>query len=912
MSVIDEKISLTDEQELFIKKALEGCNIWVDACIGSGKTTAIQMLCNELPKNLNILYLTFNRLLKIDAQSKIKSKNVHVTNYNGFAYQSLKAVGIKSGIDEQISTFNKERPSIDRYDVLILDEYQDISSDIAEMLEYIRETCREIQIIADGDMAQKIYDYSDLSVPDFIDKLLGDYVKLEFTKCFRLSEEIASKLGRIWKKKIVGVNNDCQVEYMSQEQVTEYLSHQAAENILCLGERTGKMADVLNELESKHHEKFNKKTVYASIRDKDGEYSYPKSTSAIFTTYDSSKGLERPICVVFDYTEEYWKSRSERSNQKYEILRNIFCVAASRGKKRIILVTDYGKRMISEETLSNLDVVKHNFGWFYISNMFDFVYESDVDCCFSLLQKKRIMPSDLHGDDSEIRINNKDELIDLSPCIGIYQEATFFNKFSIDKSIATMKKLYSKRYERIISKIGTGCDVNCLSFDEKILLLSSLETNQERYFLQVNKPFVSEDDKKILHSRLSCIFSRDEDVQVACSLPFFDNDYNAIDVQGCADVVKKGIAYELKYVSELSHKHFLQCACYVVALGLESGILWNTKNNTMFEIRVPDRELFLKSVIKTITKHQIEKLVNAPERHDEEKYFAVIDIETNFSGKVVSIGIAIAESDTFCEVESKYYIIVPECYSPSLYYDALVCEEYKLTARCTRREAMTDLLRLLNKYGVQSLMAYNASFDQGNMPELGFYQWYDIGKVAAYKQFNKTITEKDECCGTGRLKTNYKVENILRRLTGNDEYQETHNALYDARDELKIMQLLEWPFDTYKKYAKISVNKLVFSKANDVIPFSLPRNAKTIWSVEDLSKRYNVGRRKILIDFINLGLPYYRERTKYCFVPEHVKLWEWKVKSVTYGRKEIELPEYKMCKPLARLGNLNDMRSKSK
>ena len=42
-------IHLSEEQQFFIQTALEGRNILVDACIGSGKTTAIQELCNQLP-----------------------------------------------------------------------------------------------------------------------------------------------------------------------------------------------------------------------------------------------------------------------------------------------------------------------------------------------------------------------------------------------------------------------------------------------------------------------------------------------------------------------------------------------------------------------------------------------------------------------------------------------------------------------------------------------------------------------------------------------------------------------------------------------------------------------------------------------------------------------------------------------
>lgn len=597
----NSRISLSDEQQLFIDTALEGKNILVDACIGSGKTTAIQYLCDELSVNKKILYLTYNKLLKLDAKSKIKNKNVTVTNYHGFAYNALMKQEIRAGISDLIQVFLKEKPIVEHYDVLIIDEYQDIEQELSELLEYVKSENPSIQIIAVGDMEQKIYDKTTLSVSEFIPGFLRNYVELEFTQCFRLSNDLAEKLGRIWQKNIKGINDDCIVENMSIKEVVSFLSEQKTKDILCLGARTGKMIDVLNQLEEEYPESFNKKTVYASISDRDGTgATKPKKTSAIFTTFDSSKGLERNICVVFDFTESYWGVRIKKPQQSYEILRNIFCVAASRGKRHIVFVKDE-ESMLSEKTLSENTSIDQVFSNINISEMFDFKYKEDIEECFSLLDIQLISkPNEL----SEIQIKNKDELIDLSPCIGIYQEAVYFENYDIDIPIELWFELNRKnRFD--------ASSISDLSLDEKILFLTSLETRQDRYKNQVISPFVYKEDKEKIIKRLSTAFTGKEDSQVPCNIDFLDeNNKILFSAIGLSDVVKNDIVYELKFVSELTHENFLQCACYIIALGLEKGVLWNTRANVIYEVKVPNKFQFLNSVAKTVTKGYLKKYYN--------------------------------------------------------------------------------------------------------------------------------------------------------------------------------------------------------------------------------------------------------------------------------------------------------------
>ena len=382
-------IQLTDEQLNFISLAKEGKNILVDACIGSGKTTSIQILCQELPSNFQILYLTYNRLLKLDAQEKIVSKNTTVTNYHGFAGRYLYRIGVRAGRSDMIQVFLDKRPQLDHYDVMILDEYQDIDREIADLLLYIKQTNPNIQIIAVGDMEQKIYDKTTLDVMSFINNLLGEHAELSFSTCFRLSAPIASKLGRIWNKTIVGVNEHCQVEVMDIDSITTFLTLQNPEDILCLGSRKGQMANVLNQLETICPEKYNKTTVYASINDDDVGTVNPKKENAIFTTFDSSKGLERRICVVFDFSEDYWEVRRNSPLQSYRILRNIFCVAASRGKDRIIFANE-GRDMLSEETLSKSFDTNKKQKMLDISSMFEFKHKESIEKCFSMLKIREI------------------------------------------------------------------------------------------------------------------------------------------------------------------------------------------------------------------------------------------------------------------------------------------------------------------------------------------------------------------------------------------------------------------------------------------------------------------------------------------------------------------------------------------
>ncbi|WKY48961.1 exonuclease domain-containing protein [Eubacteriaceae bacterium ES3] len=177
--------------------------------------------------------------------------------------------------------------------------------------------------------------------------------------------------------------------------------------------------------------------------------------------------------------------------------------------------------------------------------------------------------------------------------------------------------------------------------------------------------------------------------------------------------------------------------------------------------------------------------------------FAVIDTETTWDDAVMSVGVVVADAKTFDPIDKRYYILTPYKDHGGMYSHALYTTGIVPDLECSRREAMTNLKIFLADYKADSIFAYNAAFDHLHLPELGHLNWYDIMKIAAYRQHNPSIKDHFECCKSGRMKRGYGVENIYRILSEKHQYHELHNALTDAIDELMIMKLLNHKFEKY-------------------------------------------------------------------------------------------------------------------
>lgn len=180
----------------------------------------------------------------------------------------------------------------------------------------------------------------------------------------------------------------------------------------------------------------------------------------------------------------------------------------------------------------------------------------------------------------------------------------------------------------------------------------------------------------------------------------------------------------------------------------------------------------------------------------EKELIAVLDTETNWDDRLMSVGVVTARDGEFTPIERLYFVIDPEYTRGGIYEDSLFLPGVEPTV-LSMDEAVAALSAFFKERGITRLFAYNARFDRAVLSGITGFRWFDIMGLAQYRQFNPAIPKTAECWSTGRMKRGFGVEPILRMLSGDPAYCEQHNALTDAVDELSIMRLLGHGAETY-------------------------------------------------------------------------------------------------------------------
>ncbi|WP_337892293.1 hypothetical protein [Mesomycoplasma ovipneumoniae] len=217
------------------------------------------------------------------------------------------------------------------------------------------------------------------------------------------------------------------------------------------------------------------------------------------------------------------------------------------------------------------------------------------------------------------------------------------------------------------------------------------------------------------------------------------------------------------------------------------------------------------------------------------KNIAVIDVETNYENEVFSVGVVIADSADFQWFDKEYWIIennlkVGAMYARNIWAPLPLEFREEINVVQTRQEMIAQLIHFLKFYEVKNWFSYT-TFDFRHLPELHkSFEHNDISIFAKSKQFNKHIPLNAELTKNGDLKRGWNAQDIYRLLTKDKGYIETHNALLDAMDELRIMELLDLDIETFlnpdnkektTSPKRINLTKASLNKKNTL------KNAKT-------------------------------------------------------------------------------------
>lgn len=609
-------VNFTAEQQKFLDSAADGRDVLVDACIGSGKTTAIQAACGVLAgKNKKVLYLTYNRRLLEEARRRIDPHDADVHTFHSFGGGAVNAAGLYAGSERDVPGAFLGVNMLPKYDTVIVDEYQDLSEDLKDMLWHIvRLTVNNYkfapQFLIVGDRDQKIMDNTEIDAPAEVRELMAflahvhkkPFLEMQFTNCFRLDGAYAAEIGQAWGKTIVGMNTDCRHGRMDLTKTALFLANCEPRDILVLGSNMswGNRVKLQNMLEARWPEKFNKETVYSSITDRDGNRrGLDTSECAVFTTFDSAKGMERNVCVICDFTYKYLDARLKHQTSR-DVLKNLFLVAASRGKYMNIMLADSDREVLDMKRIGSISGQPNiDMRLEYISELFDFKRKEAVDRCLALVDVEQIQPAG-----NAIAVTPCSGQIDLSPCAGIYAQAVFFRDYDIDGLIRTTWA----------EKAGMGDVVKLPEFKaawplwRKVLYLVAMQTGQERYFKQVREPYMTDDASEFLCNRLGERLHELDATELGCTCMFRPT----MDRQtgrrmgdklfrGRMDVVRDGTPWELKFVNELKAEHVLQTAMYAVCSNSEDGVLWNLRTDELLDVTVPDKSAFLEAVLSCVT-----------------------------------------------------------------------------------------------------------------------------------------------------------------------------------------------------------------------------------------------------------------------------------------------------------------------
>jgi hypothetical protein len=344
---------LSEEQQIILKNVVDGHNVIVDSCAGTGKTTLILSVAKALV-TCQLLQMTYNSMLRFEVKDRVKKAgltNMKVHTFHSLAVRYyLSTAHTDTGIRYIIHKDLPPTEKLPKFDVFVLDEAQDITFLYFQLMaKFARDSGNPIQLLILGDYKQGLYEFkgADVRFLTFADILWEGFAYLktqEFKLCtMKMSYRITNQMCKFVNEVMLGENrmeacrDGAPVTYIRQSrsniekivaaEICKLLEQGALpEDIFVLGASVKGANSNIRQLENILVERGIPCHVPMLETDKIDERVIGKKV--VFSTFHCVKGRQRKYVFIVNFDQSYFKFYAR--NLQRDICPNTIYVGTTR------------------------------------------------------------------------------------------------------------------------------------------------------------------------------------------------------------------------------------------------------------------------------------------------------------------------------------------------------------------------------------------------------------------------------------------------------------------------------------------------------------------------------------------------------------------------------------------------------
>jgi hypothetical protein len=352
----------SEEQQTIIDLIKQRKNVIVDAVAGSGKSTTILLLAQQIPDK-HILQVTYNSALRKEVKHKVEEQgltNVLVHTYHSLATRFyMPTAHTDTELRNILRNKTENKTTLPAFDIVVLDEVQDMSKlyfmfIVKFLMDMVRENGNTVQLLILGDFMQGLYDFkgSDVRYLTLADKIwnrfphlkTNDFIHCSLKMSYRITDPMAEFVNNVMlgENRLLSCKEGCKVVYIrnSYNQLLYGILYiiikllkegYNPDDIFVLGPSMKKSIKKIENVLVEHQI-----PCYVPMPDKDKMDDRVIDKKVVFSTFHCVKGRQRKIVIVTGFDNGYFDYYGRELNRKK--CPNTLYVGCTRATERMFVI----------------------------------------------------------------------------------------------------------------------------------------------------------------------------------------------------------------------------------------------------------------------------------------------------------------------------------------------------------------------------------------------------------------------------------------------------------------------------------------------------------------------------------------------------------------------------------------------